>query len=245
MNVIIIDDEPLARQVLIEYLEPLQHINILAECNNGFEGVKAITELKPDLIFLDVQMPKLNGFEMLELLDQKPKVIFTTAFDEYAIKAFEVNAIDYLLKPFTAQRLNTAIEKANTASQIESFVNNTEPNEVLIQAFQAPRIVIKDNHQIYIIPFSDILYLEAADDYVKIFTEKRYYLKKKTMTYFESILPQADFCRVHRSFILKLSEIAKVEPWEKDGAIIITKNKTEIPVSKAGYVRLKKVLGYS
>jgi two-component system, LytTR family, response regulator len=241
MKVIIIDDELLARALLKEYLTIIGGIEIVAECANGFEGVKAIAQHKPDVIFLDVQMPKLNGFEMLELIDEAPAVIFTTAFDEYALKAFDAHAIDYLLKPFTVDRLTEAIaklkSKANTA--IKSEVLETP----LIASFQNPRIVVKVNSQIHIIPYTDIVYLEAADDYVKIHTVTRYFLKKKTMSYFEELLPPQNFCRVHRSYIVNLSLIAKVEPYEKDGAIITLHSKQEIPVSKAGYVRLKEVLG--
>jgi two-component system, LytTR family, response regulator len=247
MKVIIIDDELLARSLLKEYLNNFADVEIIAECANGFEGVKAIGEQKPDAIFLDVQMPKLNGFEMLELIEDKPATIFTTAFDEYALKAFEASAIDYLLKPFTEDRLAIAINKLRDkiATRASSNAGSSIVEEPLplIKSFQTPRIVVKDKHQIFVIPFDEILYLEAADDYVKIFTNTRYYLKKKTMAYFEEVLPDAEFCRVHRSNIVRLSYITKVEPWEKDGAIITLRNNTEIPVSKAGYLRLKEVLG--
>jgi two-component system, LytTR family, response regulator len=241
ISVIIIDDEQLARGLIKEYLQELPHVTILAECENGFEGVKAIAMHKPDLIFLDVQMPKLNGFEMLELLDDMPQVIFTTAFQEYAIKAFESSALDYLLKPFSQARLTEAVNKCvvnkKNAEPIKTFEVPTIPS------FQTPRVVVKDNHQIHIIPFADLKYLEAADDYVKLHTTARYFLKKKTLTYFETALPANEFCRVHRSYIIALNEIHKVEPYEKDGAIVTLKNKAEIPVSKAGYVKLKVVLG--
>jgi two-component system, LytTR family, response regulator len=239
-KVIIVDDEALARALLAEYLTQFPMLQIVAQCSDGFEAIKAVQQHNPDLIFLDIQMPKLNGFEMLELLDEPPAVIFTTAFEEYAIKAFDANAIDYLLKPFSEDRLEKAISK---------FLNNQMNTNLqaldapLVKSFQAPRIVVKDNHQIHIIPFEDIIYLEAADDYVKIHTANRYFLKKKTMAYFEEMLPAANFCRVHRSYIVSLAQIGKVEPWEKDGAIITLKYKPiEISVSKAGYVRLKEAL---
>jgi two-component system, LytTR family, response regulator len=241
INVIIIDDEHLARGLIKEYLQELPHVTVVAECENGFEGVKAIAQHKPDLIFLDVQMPKLNGFEMLELLDEMPQVIFTTAFQEYAIKAFESHALDYLLKPFSQDRLIAAVNKCILSRQRNNATDTYEAPA--IASFQTPRIVVKDNHQIHIIPFADLKYLEAADDYVKIHTAARYFLKKKTLTYFETVLPPNEFCRVHRSYIIALNEIHKVEPYEKDGAIVTLKNKVEIPVSKAGYVKLKAVLG--
>jgi two-component system LytT family response regulator len=246
MKVILIDDEPLARAILNEYLQTYSAVQVLAECGDGFEAVKAIHTHQPDLIFLDIQMPKLNGFEMLELLDKAPAVIFTTAFDEYALKAFDAHAIDYLLKPFSEDRLKIAIEKAQiTIASKQNGINEMLNNAPLIKEVQSPRIVIKDNHQIHIIPFSEIIYLESADDYVKIHTATRYYLKKKTLSFYEDCLPNGDFCRVHRSYIIALSYIAKVEPWEKDGAIITLKHKQiEVPVSKAGYKRLKEILGY-
>ncbi len=244
IKVILIDDEPLATSLLQEYLGNMQHIEIVAICHDGFDGAKTIGKLKPDLIFLDVQMPKLNGFEMLELIDQEPAVIFTTAFDSYAMKAFDAKAIDYLLKPFSEERLVTALQKFSNA-QNNTFNNIAQATveAPLIPTFQAPRIVVKDNHQIFIIPYTDIINLESADDYVKIFTPTRNYLKKKTLTYFENTLPNNEFCKVHRSHIIAVAQIAKVEPYEKDGAIVTLLNGKEIPVSKAGYVKLKAHLG--
>jgi two-component system, LytTR family, response regulator len=244
IKVILIDDEPLAIALLQEYLQTISNIDIIATCADGFEGVKAIAKHQPDLIFLDVQMPKLNGFEMLELLDEVPAVIFTTAFDAYAIKAFDAKAIDYLLKPYTQDRLLEAINKlkpsTNNSHQLFEKATTDAP---LIPTFQAPRIVIKDNHQIFIIPYSDIIHIDAADDYVKIHTATRHYLKKKTLTYFDNTLPSNEFCKVHRSHIIAINQIAKVEPYEKDGAIITLLNKKEIPVSKSGYMKLKERLG--
>ncbi len=239
-KIIIIDDEPLAISLLQEYLQPFEHLQIVATCANGFEGIKAIQAHLPDLIFLDVQMPKLNGFEMLELLDHRPAVIFTTAFDAYAIKAFDTNAIDYLLKPYSEQRLQMAINKFNNNQLPNSKLLENAP---IIESFQAPRIVVKDNHQIHIIPFADITHIDAADDYVKIYTEARTYLKKNTLTFYENTLPANQFCRIHRSHIIAITQIQKVEPYEKDGAIVTLLNQKEIPVSKAGYVKLKATLG--
>jgi two-component system, LytTR family, response regulator len=244
IKVVLIDDEPLAIALLQEYLGELNNVEIMATCADGFEGVKAIAKHNPHLIFLDVQMPKLNGFEMLELLDNPPAVIFTTAFDAYAIKAFDAKAIDYLLKPYSPHRLQEAIKKFEAASN--NSTKNLEQATLeapLIETFQAPRIVVKDNHQIFIIPYTDIIHIDAADDYVKIHTPTRNYLKKKTLTYFENTLPANAFCKVHRSHIIAISQIAKVEPYEKDGAIVTLLNKKEIPASKTGYIKLKECLG--
>ncbi|MBK8369058.1 MAG: response regulator [Bacteroidetes bacterium] len=216
-KVVIIDDEPLARSLVAEYLQQHSSIEIAAECNDGFQGVKAIMQHKPDLIFLDIQMPKINGFEMLELLDSTPSVIFTTAFDEYAIKAFEANAIDYLLKPFSKERFDLAIqkwnEKKNTSSEknIQSLLENTTK-----QPDEKNRIVVKNGSDIRIVPMADVMYIEAYDDYVKIFTKDTYFLKKKTMNYYEQVLDSSQFFRTHRSFIINLQELTKIEPLEKN-----------------------------
>lgn len=243
IKAVIIDDEPLARSVLIEYLQGHPDISVVQECGDGFEGVKAITEHQPDLIFLDVQMPKINGFEMLELLDTPPDVIFTTAFDEYAIKAFEAHAVDYLLKPFSKDRLEKAIKKWKEHYQTNG--NKIKPELITEGALpeQYNRVVVKIGNKIRIIPLHEIHYLEADDDYVKIHTHEGSYLKKKTMNYFESILDKAQFIRVHRSYIIKIQEVVRIEPYEKESHIAILKSGVKVPISKSGYPKLKSVLG--
>src|SRR5215831_8424940 len=200
MKAIIIDDEPLARNIVKEYLQAYPQIEMVQECNDGFEGVKAINQHQPDLIFLDIQMPKINGFEMLELIDNPPQVIFTTAFEEYAIKAFETHAVDYLLKPFSKDRFDKAMQKL---SQPQQKTPAEKTKEVLEAAGQSPaqssRVVVKDGGKIKIIPVTQIHYLEAADDYVKIHTAEGSFLKKKTMQFFEDTLASFQFARVHRS----------------------------------------------
>ncbi len=244
-KVVIIDDEPLARSLVVEYLQQHSSIEIAAECNDGFQGVKAIMQHKPDLIFLDIQMPKINGFEMLELLDSTPSVIFTTAFDEYAIKAFEANAIDYLLKPFSKDRFDLAIqkwnEKKNTTSSnknIQALLENTTK-----QPDEKSRIVVKNGSDIRIVPMADVMYIEAYDDYVKIFTKDTYFLKKKTMNYYEQVLDSSQFFRTHRSFIINLHELTKIEPLEKNTYVVLLKNGKRIPLSRTGYSKLKETLG--
>jgi len=243
MNIVIIDDEPLARSIVKEYLRSYDNMNIIAECNDGFEGLKAINQYAPDLIFLDIQMPKINGFEMLELIEEPPVVIFTTAFDEYAIKAFESNAVDYLLKPFSKERFDKAIQKY--AQQKKKVTEKTEA--VLESAAQSPvqqnRVVVKDGSKIKIIPVSQIQYLEAADDYVKIFTAEGSFLKKKTMGYFEQSLQEFQFVRVHRSYIVNTQLITRIDAYEKDNHLLLLSTGAKLPLSKAGYARLKEVLG--
>lgn len=243
MKTIIIDDEPLARSIIREYLQGYQQIEILEECKDGFEGIKAIMQHQPDLIFLDVQMPKINGFEMLELVDQPPPVIFTTAFDEYAIKAFETHAVDYLLKPFSKERFDKAIQKL---IEKNSAIINSQ-SSLLATAAEFPqqshRVVVKTGGKIQIIPVQDIHYFEAADDYVKINTTKGVFLKNKTMNYFEKVLDPNQFVRTHRSFIINISMINRIDPYEKDNHIAILQSGARIPVSKTGYGKLKGILG--
>ncbi len=238
---LIIDDEPLARSIIIDYLSDNKHIEIVQECGDGFEGLKSINFIKPDLIFLDIQMPKITGFEMLELIDNPPSVIFTTAFDQFAIKAFETNAIDYLLKPFDKNRFDKAIEKwmmgAKTGDEnLSDRLLNSNPEE-------QNRVVVKTNQGIKIIPISEIFYLEAYDDYVKIHTKEGMFLKKKTMSYFENALGQKDFIRVHRSFLLAINQITRIENPDKETHVALLKNGTKIPLSRMGYGKLKGVLG--
>jgi len=240
---IIIDDEPLARSIVKEYLQEQNQVEVVQECNDGFEGVKAIVQHRPHLIFLDIQMPKINGFEMLELLDEKPSVIFTTAFDEYAIKAFETHAVDYLLKPFTKERFEKALEKFFSQAPVQK--KNTEEllHSVTHLPTQSERVVVKTAGKIKIIPITDILFLEAADDYVKIHTKEGAFLKNKTLSFFENTLPQEQFVRTHRSYILHVQEITRIDPYEKENHLAILRSGARIPVSKNGYGKLKDVLG--
>jgi two-component system LytT family response regulator len=240
---ILIDDEPLARAIVKEYIEAFPQMNVVQECGDGFEGLKAIMQHKPKLVFLDVQMPKINGFEMLELIEEPPAVIFVTAFDEYAIKAFESHAVDYLLKPFSRERFNKAVEKF-----LEQTHEATQPSPSLPESFslspqQKQRVVVKTAGKIKIIPVDDIHYLEAADDYVRIHTKEGGFLKNRTMGYFEKSLDTNLFVRTHRSFIVNVQQITRIDPYEKESYVAILKNGTKVSVSKAGYAKLKQVLG--
>jgi two-component system LytT family response regulator len=243
MKTIIIDDEPLARSIVREYLKKYPELEIAQECNDGFEGVKAIQQDQPDLIFLDIQMPKINGFEMLELLDQRPAVIFTTAFDEYAIKAFETHAVDYLLKPFNQERFDKAIQKWKE----HAAGSDKNTNELLETASNSPvqsqRVVVKTGSKIKIIPAQDIYFLEAADDYVKVHTHEGNFLKNKTMNHFEKTLDPQQFVRSHRSYIVNIQQITRIDPYEKDNHIAILKSGGRVPVSRNGYAKLRTVLG--
>ena len=244
-KVLLIDDEQLARQLIAALLKPYPQFEVVGQCSDGFEGFKAIQEHNPDLIFLDVQMPKLSGFEMLELLDNPPTVIFTTAFDAYAMKAFEANAVDYLLKPITKDRFEKAIQKwlqqatsGEPKAEVKELLNDAVP-----EGYQQ-RIVVKDNGVIRIIPATEIQYLEAADDYVKIVTADSSFLKKATLGSMEAALDPQQFVRVHRSYIIPVSQLAKIEPYEKESHIARLQCGAKVLVSKSGMAKLKTVLGW-
>lgn len=240
---VIIDDEPLARLIVKEYLQQYPEVEVLRECNDGFEGVKAIMQHQPDLIFLDIQMPKINGFEMLELIETPPAVIFTTAFDEFAMKAFDNNAIDYLLKPFSKERFDKAFEKWLSKRNTPSDINDQLTENRQRTADENSRVVVKTHNQIRIIPIHDIIYLEAYDDYVKMHTTQGMFLKKRTMSSFEQGLNPNEFVRVHRSYIIKLDQLTRIEQPEKDVHVALLKTGAKVPLSKTGYSRLKVVLG--
>lgn len=242
IKTLIIDDEPLAIELVKEYLSAYPDFELVAACQNGFEGIKAIQEYQPDLIFLDVQMPKITGFEMLELLDDPPAVIFTTAYDEYALKAFEVHALDYLLKPFSEERFSKALSKYlkhGVVPEQRDMGERLKGVEGLAQ-----RVVLKVKNQIKIIPFQDIRYLEANDDYVNICTHEGKFLKNKTLGSFERLLDPSSFIRIHRSYIVRINGITKIEPYEKGGYVLKLKTGEVLPISKSRFPQLKLSLGF-
>lgn len=240
IRTLIIDDEPLAASVVEEYLQNYPQFEILEICQDGFQAMKAIQKHEPDLIFLDVQMPKITGFELLELLDEPPAVIFTTAFDQYALKAFDAKAVDYLLKPFSQSRFEQAINKF-----LESR-NGGEPTStegISEMAEKSNRLVVRVKNEIKIIPVVEVQYFEAQDDYIAIHTDSGKYLKKMTMKSLEDALDPDRFARIHRSFMLNLNSITRIEPYERDSYLVYLKNGEKLPVSKSGYARLRQVLG--
>jgi two-component system LytT family response regulator len=243
-KVILIDDEPLARQLIRTLLKPFSQVEIVAECSDGFEGFKMIQQYEPDLIFLDIQMPRVTGFEMLELLDTPPSVIFTTAFDAYALKAFESNAIDYLLKPITKERFDKAMQKWLQTAETKQAPDVKELLEDNVQDGYRNRIVVKDNGLIRIIPEQEIFYVEASDDYVKIFTKNGNHLKKSTLSFIEKTLDPKQFVRAHRSYLIPVNQLLRIEPYEKDSHVALLQCGAKIPVSKTGLSRLKDLLGW-
>jgi two-component system LytT family response regulator len=243
LRVIVVDDEPLARAVVREYLGAHPGVEVVAECANGFEAVKAVSELAPDLMFLDVQMPKLSGFEVLELIGRSVPVVFTTAYDKYALSAFDVHAIDYLLKPFSAERFAEALTRARERLSAREAL----PLEALVaddRAKQAPleRVLIRDGSRVHVLPVDAIDYVEAQDDYVAFHSEGKSYLKDQTLAAVENLLDAARFVRIHRSYLLNIDRIGRVELYAKDSRIAILRDGTKLPVSRAGYARLAKLL---
>jgi two-component system, LytTR family, response regulator len=237
IKVIVVDDEPLATELILEYLRDFSGFEIVDVCYDGFEALKSIQKNMPDLVFLDVEMPKLNGFELLELMDHPPAIIFTTAYEQFALKAFDHQAVDYLLKPFSKQRFEKALSKIQS-NPINPYQSREFEDDGVLH-----RVVLKDKNDIKIIPVEEVIYLEANDDYVNLYTTQGKFLKNKTMAYFEKVLSSKDFCRVHRSYIVKLDQITKLEVYEKDSYCVKMISGEKIPVSKSGYVKLKIVLG--
>jgi two-component system, LytTR family, response regulator len=243
VRTIIIDDEELARGIVREYLTDHTDLEILAECANGFEAVKAISELHPDLIFLDIQMPKIDGFEVLELLSEPPEVIFITAYDQYALRAFEVHAVDYLLKPFSKERFDQAIARVRSKrseGRLGSIEALLRESKKLKQS--SDRILVKDGSNVHVIPFESIDYIEAKDDYIAINTAGKTYLKQYRLSNLETEIDAARFVRIHRSYILNIDRIARIELYAKDSRIAVLRNGVKLPVSRSGYAKLKELL---
>jgi two-component system LytT family response regulator len=243
MRVAIVDDEELARKLLREYLTDCEDVETVAECANGFEAVKAVTDLKPDVLLLDIQMPRLDGFEVLELVRREVDVIFVTAYDKYALRAFEVHAVDYLLKPFSLERLRQALSRARDRRNSRQPL----PAAQLIAAARVPgthleRVAIRDGANVHVVPVSKIDYVEAQDDYVCFRSEGKGLLKQQTLAEVESTLDPAQFVRIHRSYILNIDRLAKLELYAKDSHAAILRDGTRLPVSRSGYARLNAVL---
>src|SRR5262245_55916963 len=207
IHAVIVDDEALARSVLREFLGAHDDIEIVAECSNGFEAVKVVAELKPDLVLLDIQMPKLDGFEVLELIGNDVAVIFVTAYDQYAIRAFEVHAVDYLLKPFSPERLAEALDRARARVMTREKV----PEGLVApgRARQPPleRILIRDRADVHVIPVGTIDYIESQDDYVSVKTAGKGFLKEQTLAELETLLDKDVFVRIHRRYILNIARL--------------------------------------
>ena len=248
MRVIIVDDEMLARGVVREYLAEHADVEVVAECANGFEAVKAITELAPDLVFLDIQMPKLDGFEVAELAGGKPRYIFATAFDQYAIKAFEFHALDYLLKPFSQQRFDQALAhaRANLGKGVGNGAGDTAVENMVREAAgrnkPLGRVLIRDGAKVHVINSEKIEFIEAQDDYVQIRAEGKSYLKNQRLTELEGQLDAGQFLRIHRSYIVNIACVDRIEQATKDSHVAILKDGARIPVSRGGYQKIRDAL---
>ena len=244
LRVAIVDDEDLARAVVREYLAAMPDVDIVAECANGFEAVKAVSELQPDLLLLDVQMPKLNGFEVLELVGRDVAVVFITAYDQYAIRAFEVHAVDYLLKPFAADRLAAALDRVRE----RLGRGDTIPIQELAVAGQPAqghtrRILVRDGPRVHVLPVEKIEYVQAQDDYVCFRCEGKEYLKEQTLGALETVLDPARFVRIHRSFLLNLDRLSRVELDERENRVAVLNDGKRLPISRTGHTRLSELLG--
>ncbi len=247
IRIVIIDDEAPAREIIKHYLKEVDSVEVIAECADGFSGLKSISGLKPDLVFLDIQMPRLTGIEMLEVITEKPEIIFTTAYDQFAIRAFELNAVDYLMKPFPKRRFQDAVKKA--IDKIRSGKGNKEPASQLLAKKAEPsspfnRFVVRKGNAINLIPVEQIRYVEAQDDYVMIYHSAGKALKQQTMKFYEDNLPKSDFVRIHRSYIVKIEEINRIEPYGKDNHIAILHSGDKLPISRSGYKHIKEELNF-
>jgi two-component system, LytTR family, response regulator len=242
LDALIVDDEELARHILRELLQTHPEVRVVAECANGFEAVKAIGEHKPDLIFLDVQMPKLTGFDVLELLETEAAVIFVTAYDQYAMRAFEVHAVDYLLKPVSRERFEEALERA------KKRIGEKRPSAQQLAAAARPpkqfleRLVVKDGTRVTLVPVAKLDYVEAQDDYVALASQGKKHLKQQTIASIEAGLDPSRFVRIHRSYIVNFERVTRIEPYGKDSRLAILIDGTRLPVSRSGYARLKSLL---
>lgn len=246
IHAVIVDDEQLARQVLREFLSAHAEIEIAAECANGFEAVKTVAERKPDLVFLDIQMPKLDGFEVLELIGNEAAVVFVTAYDNYAIRAFEVHAVDYLLKPISVERFEAALARAKERLSGKAAAAPLPAAELAAAARPprqyADRIPVRDGARVFIVPVSKLEYAEAQDDYVALASEGKKHLKQQTIASLEAALDPLRFLRIHRSYIVNLERVARIEPYGKDSHVAVLTNGTQLPVSRSGYARLRAYL---
>lgn len=248
VRLLLIDDEDPARRLLREYLDGVSDVEIAGECANGFEAVKAVATLDPDLLLLDVQMPKLDGFEVLELIGKDIPVVFVTAYEEFSVRAFEVHAVDYLLKPFRRERLLDAIERARPRVKAyrggsEGLPETAAAREVRAGRRPLDRILIRDGAQVHVVGVADVVYIEAEDDYVSIATRrKEKHLKQQTMGELEASLDPQVFVRIHRSFLLNIGYLARIEAFTKDARVAILSDGTQLPVSRSGYERLRALL---
>ncbi len=247
IRIVIIDDEEPARELIKHYLKEVDSVEVIAECSDGFSGLKTISTFKPDLVFLDIQMPRLTGIELVEVLTEKPEIIFTTAYDHFALRAFELNAVDYLMKPYEKRRFIEAVKKA--ILKIKSGKGNLEPASRLLAKKPEPegpvnRIVVRKANSINIIPVEQVRYVEAQDDYVMIHHQAGKALKQQTMKFYEENLPQSDFIRIHRAYIVNVTEITRIEPYGKDTHVAVLNSGEKLPVSRAGYKQLREDLKF-
>jgi two-component system LytT family response regulator len=243
ISVLIVDDEAPARAILRQYIERIPGVRIAGECANGFEAVEAAAETHPDAVFLDIEMPKLNGFETLELLDPSITAVFVTAYDAYAVKAFEVCAVDYVLKPYSPERIAAALERATERKRARSSASPAE-----LAAAARPegtwleRIVVRDGSRVHVIPVEKLVCAEAQDDYVSLRSEGKNHLKAQTLASLAAALDPKRFVRVHRSHVIRLECLARLEAYAKGSYVAILTDGSRVPVSREGHARLRSLL---
>lgn len=243
ISVLVVDDEAPARALLREFLAEQAGFELVAECANGFDAVRRIDELRPDLVLLDIQMPKLDGFEVLELIHHSPQIVFTTAHDEYALKAFEVQAVDYLLKPFSAERFARALERARQRVREGAGQPLAELARMRRERSRpSDRVVVREGTEIHVVPRAAIDYIESDDDYAVIHTGGQRLRKKQTLAELERLLEEGGFVRIHRCYLINVDRLVRIEPYAKDSRVAFLRNGARLPVSRSGYARLKEWL---
>jgi len=243
LRAVIVDDEPPARALLREYLAALGDVEVVAECGDGFAAVAAVTRHDPDILLLDIQMPQLSGFEVLEALDRPVATVFVTAYDEHAVRAFEVHAVDYLLKPFSAERLRLAVARARE----RGAAGVPPPPAALAAAARPPgaplaRLVVREGARVAVVPVAEIDWIEAADDYVVLHARSAAHRKQQTLSELEAQLDPARFVRAHRSIIVNLASVAAFETYAKDSRVAVLRDGTRVPVSRTGYARVRAAI---
>jgi len=243
IRAVIIDDEPLARQVIREFLENHPEVEITGETGNPLKALEIIRVEKPDLLFLDIQMPEMNGFELLDQLTNPPTIIFCTAYDEFAIKAFEANAIDYLLKPFDQERFDRALEKARRFIKGEAPAPQMDRLLHYLTQHQRPmRFLVKKGNRMVVVSPDELLWVEAQEDYSLLHTEKGNFLVSRSLQELEKRLSSSGFMRIHRSALVNSQAIKEIHPWSSGRYLLILKNGDRVESSKSGAHLIRKML---
>ncbi len=244
LRAILADDEPLARSYLRELLAAHPEVTVLAECRNGLEAARAIAQHRPDLAFLDVEMPKLDGFEVLDLVEGPLAVVFVTAFDHYAVRAFEAHAVDYLRKPFSPERLAAALERVRQRiGQPRTLDANLLRKEAFPDRPFAERLAVKNGAEVVIVDAADLDYATSEDDYVNLHVGTKSWLKHQSLASLEQALDPRRFVRIHRTCLVNVDRVTRLEQETRDTFSVVLRDRTELRATRQGYLRLRAVLG--